>query len=50
MPYLEYVFTLLGYRVDSLVLEPTTRWTEEERRAFRQDALAIARERGAALR
>ncbi|MEH3140667.1 MAG: NAD(P)H-dependent oxidoreductase [Mycobacterium kyogaense] len=46
LPYLEYVFGLLGYRVDSLVLEPTTRWTAQEREQFRVEALATARQRG----
>ncbi|ORX07948.1 NAD(P)H-dependent oxidoreductase [Mycolicibacillus trivialis] len=48
-PYLEYVFSLLGYRVETLVVEPTTRWTPEERARLREDALATARGAGAAL-
>lgn len=46
LPYLEYVFGLLGYHVDSLVLEPTTRWTAEGREQFRVQALATARQWG----
>lgn len=49
LPYLEYVFTLLGYDVDSLVLEPTTRWSREEREQFRAQAVTVAGQRGAAL-
>lgn len=49
LPYLEYVFTLLGYRVDSLVLEPTTRWTPQERELLRQEVLTTARQRGSEL-
>jgi FMN-dependent NADH-azoreductase len=42
-PYLEYVFTMLGYRVSTLAIEPTTRWTAEERTKMRADALESAR-------
>lgn len=48
-PYLEYVFTLLGYTVDTIVVEPTTRWTAEERKQMWHDALCVARDHGAAL-
>lgn len=48
-PYLEYVFTMLGYTVDTLVAEPTTRWTPEEREAMRTASLAAAHAAGAAL-
>lgn len=41
-PYLEFVFGLLGYDVSTLVVEPTTRWTLEERQAMRDEALAAA--------
>jgi FMN-dependent NADH-azoreductase len=50
LPYLDYVFTMLGYRVDSLVVEPTTRWTPQEREQLRREALKQAGERGATLR
>ncbi|MBW0018362.1 MAG: NAD(P)H-dependent oxidoreductase [Mycobacterium sp.] len=49
LPYLDYVFTMLGYTVDALVIEPTTRWTVEEREQFRQDSLCRARDRGVSL-
>ena len=49
LPYLEYVFTLLGYRVDSLVLEPTTRWTPQERELLRREVLTTATQHGSAL-
>ena len=42
-PYLEYVFTMLGYNVQTLVFEPTTRWTAEERAQMRDAALERAR-------
>jgi len=42
-PYLEYVFTMLGYTVSTLVVEPTTRWTPEERARMREDAIQSAR-------
>lgn len=45
-PYLEYVFGMLGYRVETLVIEPTTRWTPEERAQMRSQALAAARAAG----
>lgn len=48
-PYLEYVFGMLGYTVQTLVVEPTTRWTPEERTRMRADALELARTAGAAL-
>lgn len=41
-PYLEYVFTMLGYAVDCLVVEPTTRWTPDERESMRTEALEAA--------
>ncbi|MBB4853336.1 FMN-dependent NADH-azoreductase [Mycobacteroides chelonae] len=47
--YLEYVFTMLGYVVDSLVIEPTTRWSEEARRRFREKSIDRAREYGGLL-
>jgi len=49
-PYLEYVFRLLGYAVDTLVIEPTTRWTAEERAAMRAEAIETARRSGLAAR
>lgn len=49
LPYLEYVFTMLGYRVDAFVVEPTTRWTPHEREQLRLESLRQARERGATL-
>lgn len=45
-PYLEYVFTMLGYAVSTLVIEPTTRWTPEERDRMRAEAIASARAAG----
>lgn len=42
-PYLEYVFGMLGYSVETLAMEPTTRWTPEDRAQMREDALALAR-------
>ena len=42
-PYLEYVFTMLGYAVSTFVVEPTTRWTPEERMRMRAEALEAAR-------
>jgi FMN-dependent NADH-azoreductase len=45
-PYLEYVFTMLGYAVSTLVIEPTTRWTAEERDLVRNQALESARAAG----
>ncbi len=41
-PYLEYVFTMLGYEADTLVVEPTTRWTPEERESMRAEAIEAA--------
>lgn len=49
LPYLEYVFTMLGYQVDALVIEPTTHWHPDERAQFRQNALSDARQRGGLL-
>jgi FMN-dependent NADH-azoreductase len=46
LPYLRYVFTMLGYDVDALVVEPTTRWTAQERAAMREEALERARLKG----
>lgn len=48
-PYLEYIFTFLGYEVSTLVVEPTTRWTPEDRAAMLDDARADAAEAGRAL-
>lgn len=48
-PYLEYVFTMLGYTVETLVFEPTTRWTAQERDQMREAALAEARRAGEEL-
>lgn len=48
-PYLEYVFTMLGYSVETLVFEPTTRWTAEERAQMRDAALEKARIAGQRL-
>lgn len=45
-PYLEYVFRMLGYSVETLAIEPTTRWTPEERAQMREQALALARRAG----
>lgn len=45
-PYLEYVFGLLGYSVDTLVVEPTTRWTPAERAQLRAEAIERARAAG----
>ena len=45
-PYLEYVFTMLGYDVSTLVIEPTTRWTAEDRARMRDEALESARAAG----
>lgn len=45
-PYLEYVFTMLGYAVSTLVIEPTTRWTPEDRLTMRNAALEAARAAG----
>ena len=41
-PYLEYVFSMIGYDVTSLVVEPTTRWTPEERAQMRAEAIDLA--------
>lgn len=45
-PYLEYVFGMIGYDVSTLVIEPTTRWTPEERAAMRAEAIDTARAAG----
>jgi len=45
-PYLEYVFGMLGYSVDTLVIEPTTRWTPAERGQLRAEAIELARAAG----
>ena len=42
-PYLEYVFGMLGYRVQTLAIEPTTRWTPAERAQMRSEAIELAR-------
>jgi FMN-dependent NADH-azoreductase len=42
-PYLEYVFTMLGYTVSTFVVEPTTRWTPEEREQMCSEAIEAAR-------
>ncbi|CDQ45970.1 NAD(P)H-dependent oxidoreductase [Mycolicibacterium neoaurum] len=47
-PYLEYVFGMLGYRVRTLVIEPTTRWKPDERARMRTEAIELARRAGAA--
>jgi FMN-dependent NADH-azoreductase len=49
-PYLEYVFTMLGYSVSTLAIEPTTRWTPEERATMRDGALETARAAATAAR
>jgi FMN-dependent NADH-azoreductase len=46
-PYLEYVFGMVGYDVSSLVIEPTTRWTPDERMRMRAEAIEMARTAGA---
>lgn len=46
-PYLEYVFGMLGYQVETLVVEPTTRWTPEERAQMRDAAIEVARDAAA---
>jgi FMN-dependent NADH-azoreductase len=48
-PYLEYVFGMLGYRVQTLTVEPTTRWTPAERAEMRSAALERASVLGAAV-
>ncbi len=48
-PYLEYVFTMLGYDVSTFVVEPTTRWTPDERERMRAEAIAAARAAGASV-
>lgn len=45
-PYLEYVFGMLGYSVQTLVIEPTTRWTPAERAQLRAEAIELARAAG----
>jgi len=49
LPYLEFVFSFLGFRVDTLVIEPTTQWTSEARAQFRAQTLERARMVGSAL-
>lgn len=47
-PYLRYLFELLGFDLaESVIVEPTTAWTPEEREAIAADA--IVRSRAAAL-
>lgn len=46
-PYLEFVFGMLGYRVQTLVIEPTTRWTPEERTQMRTEAIELVRQAAA---
>ncbi|ODR09100.1 FMN-dependent NADH-azoreductase [Mycolicibacillus koreensis] len=46
-PYLEYIFGFLGYDVTTLAVEPTTRWSPEEREAMRAESLEAARVAGA---
>lgn len=49
-PYLEYVFGMLGYHVaETVIAEPTTRWTPDERAAMRDDAIEMVRRVGASL-
>ena len=48
-PYLEYLFEFLGYEVSTLVVEPTTRWTPEDRAAMLDEALAEAAAAGRAV-
>ena len=46
-PYLRYLFGLLGYDVaPSFVVEPTTRWTADERTALADESIAAATEAG----
>jgi FMN-dependent NADH-azoreductase len=46
-PYLEFIFGMLGYRVEpSVVIEPTTAWTPEARDQVAADARARAAEAG----
>ncbi len=47
-PYLEYIFGFLGYDVTTLVAEPTTRWSAEERETMHAESLEAARTAGAA--
>ena len=49
-PYLEYIFTMLGYgEIDTLLVEPTTRWTPEERAQMHTEAVASASAAAAAF-
>jgi len=49
-PYLRYIFDMLGYgEITVLKIEPTTRWTPEERAEMRADALAAATAAGEAV-
>ena len=48
-PYLEYVFTMLGYDVSTFVVEPTTRWTPDERERMRAEAIAAASAAGTSV-
>ncbi len=46
-PYLEYMLALLGYQLDeTFVVEPTTRWPEEERQRLWDTVTEDARDRG----
>lgn len=47
-PYLEYVFSMLGYVVAALTVEPTTRWTAGERAQMKSEAIELASRAGAA--
>jgi FMN-dependent NADH-azoreductase len=47
LPYLKYLFTMLGYDVDAVVFEPTTQWEPDQRIKYTRDALAVARAHGA---
>lgn len=49
-PYLEYLFGFLGYTVETMVVEPTTRWTPEEREQMWDESVALGRSAGAGLR
>lgn len=49
-PYLRHLFGLIGFEVgESFVVEPTTRWTAEEREALAAEAIAGAAEAGHAF-
>lgn len=48
-PYLRYLFDFLGFDLsESLIIEPTTAWTPEEREAIVDEAVERARQAGAA--